>query len=182
MWLYIQQKTDFNDGRPKKMLHIAPEPSLQNKFQTVPGLDYISGDLYDSQVMVKLDVCNLHYSNDTFDIIICSHVLEHVEDDRKAMRELSRVLKRLGWAMFLVPIAAEATFEDPSVTDPVERQRVFGQFDHVRCYGPDFAQRLEDNGFVVHVAKTEDLVEQEEAKRLGLLWGEIIFFCQKAIQ
>jgi len=182
MWLFIEKRADFNDRRPKKMLHIAPEPSLRNKFQEIHALDYVSGDLYDSKAMVKLDICNLHYSDDAFDIIICSHVLEHVDDDRKAMRELSRVLKHTGWAMFLIPITADATFEDQSITDPVERERVFGQFDHVRSYGPDFVQRLEDNGFIVHVTKTDDLVEPEEAERLGLLWGEMIFFCQKAIK
>src|SRR5262249_12426105 len=77
------------------------------------------------------------------------HVLEHVPDDRRAMREFYRVLKPGGWAILLVPITVERTFEDPAVVDPAERLRLFGQEDHVRRYGPDYGDRLSEAGFAV---------------------------------
>jgi SAM-dependent methyltransferase len=102
------------------------------------------------RAMVRMDITDIQYPKDTFDVIYCSHVLEHVVDDRKAMREFHRVLRPDGWALLLVPITVEKTFEDPSVTDPEERLSVFGQEDHVRCYGPDYVERLRnpDSRFV----------------------------------
>lgn len=179
IWLFLQQRADFGNGAGKKLLHIAPEPALSNRLRRMKGLDYISGDLYDPKAMVKLDICSLQFPDNTFDVILCSHVLEHVEDDQKAIRELSRVLKGSGWAVILVPITAQATIEDPSVTSPVERERLFGQFDHVRRYGPDFRSRLESNGFRVQVIPTSDLADEGEAARLGLSQNDEIFLCQR---
>jgi SAM-dependent methyltransferase len=179
IWLFLQQRSDLGNDAGKKLLHIAPEPALNKRLRQMQGLDYISGDLYDPKAMVKLDICSLQFPDNTFDVILCSHVLEHVEDDRKAMRELSRVLKGSGWAVILVPITARATIEDPSVTSPVERERLFGQFDHLRCYGPDFRSRLEANGFQVGVVPTTDLAGADEVERFGLSQSDEIFLCQK---
>jgi SAM-dependent methyltransferase len=131
-WLYFNQRTNLFDGSAKKMLHVAPEPSIATRLQKVAGIDYLSADLFDPAAMVKMDITDIQYPDNSFDVIYCSHVLEHVPQDRRAMRELARVLKPGGWAVLAVPIKGEKTFEDASVTAPEERERLFGQFDHVR--------------------------------------------------
>ena len=136
----------------KKMLHVAPEEQLSRLFGSALGIDYLSADLLSSNAMIRMDIMDIQYPDETFDVIYCSHVLEHVSDDRKAMRELHRVLRTGGWAILQVPIStAEVTFEDPKITRPKERERAFGQFDHVRRYGADYKDRLEDAGFSVEV-------------------------------
>lgn len=131
--------------------------------------------------MEKMDITDIHHPDHSFDVIVCSHVLEHVSDDRRAMRELCRVLRPSGWAILNVPINADRTFEDPSITDPQERQRVFGQHDHVRNYGPDDQHRLEEAGFAVSVTYPTDLLSPADIERQGLGKGGAgeIFFCRK---
>ncbi len=119
--LYIRKETDLHDGRPKRILHIAPEPYLARLFRAAENVDYLSGDLMDVNAMVRMDITDIQYPDNSFDVVYCSHVMEHVPDDRRAMRELCRVLVPEGWAILQVPITAETTFEDPSVTDPRER-------------------------------------------------------------
>ena len=128
----------------------------------------MTADLFNPRVMVSMDVTNIRYPNHSFDVIYCSHVFEHVVDDRKAMREFRRVLKPGGWAILNVPITVERTFEDPTVIDPAERLRLFGQDDHVRCYGPDYVDRLREAGFTVEVTTVADLVPAETATQMGL--------------
>jgi ubiquinone/menaquinone biosynthesis C-methylase UbiE len=131
--------------------------------------------------MERMDITDIHHPDNSFDVIYCSHVLEHVSDDRKAMGEFCRVLRPSGWAMLNVPINAAQTFEDPSITDPAERERVFGQYDHVRNYGPDYKQRLEEAGFSVLMSSPADLLSPSEMERQGLGGpgaGEI-YFCRK---
>src|SRR5262249_34549913 len=134
----------------------------------------------DKRAMIAMDIAAIDLPNDSFDVIYCSHVLEHVADDRRAMRELRRVLKPDGWAILLVPITASATVEDPSVVDPAERLRMFGQEDHVRRYGPDYIDRLRDAEFDVTEINVHDLMGQADAQRMGLLQAAgSIHFCRK---
>ena len=162
------------------MLHVAPERCLESRFRETIGENYITADLFNPRAMVKMDVAEIKYGDESFDVIYCSHVLEHVEDDRRAMREFYRVLKKNGWAILLVPICGEKTFEDPSVVEPQERLRVFGQADHVRIYGPDYVDRLRGAGFKVKVTTVDDLFEKNDAIRMGLtpISGEI-YYCTK---
>lgn len=176
-WLFFAKMQLFSE-LPKRMLHIAPEPGLTARILEIPGIDYVSIDLNDSFAMFKMDVTNIEYPNSTFDIIYCSHVLEHVKKDRKAISELQRVLKPNGYAVILVPIIGSKTIE-ASVTDPVEREKLFGQFDHVRSYGSDFKQRLEQVGFECKIFETEDIVKPSQISRLGLSEDENIFLCSK---
>ncbi len=118
--------------------------------------------------MVRMDITDIDYADETFDVIFCSHVLEHVPDDRRAIRELNRVLKSDGWAVFLVPVTAERTFEDRSITAPSDRLRLFGHEDHVRRYGPDFVERLEAGGFTVGVTIASDFLTRKEIIRMGI--------------
>jgi SAM-dependent methyltransferase len=182
LWLFLQKKTNLFDGSPRKMLHVAPEPVFESRFAKQLGADYLSADLFNPRAMVKMDITHIQYPDQSFDVIYCSHVLEHVQNDRQAMREFFRVLRNNGWAILLVPITSEETFEDPSITDPAERLKAFGQEDHVRKYGPDYADRLRDAGFTVQVTKAGDLVGSEEATRMGLTSASgDIFYCTKAI-
>lgn len=181
LWLYVSRRTNLFDGKPKKMLHVAPELCFESILQQRLGDNYITADLFSPRAMVKMDITNIDYPDQSFDVIYCSHVLEHVQDDRKAMREFYRTLKSNGWAILLVPIAAEETFEDPSIIETEERLRVFGKEDHVRNYGPDYANRLRDAGFSVEVTKVNDLIQnEEEIHRMGLTpaSGEI-YYCTK---
>lgn len=180
LWLYLSRNTDIFDGRPKKMLHVAAEQCFETRFRKRLGDSYVTADLKKPRAMVKMDITDIKYPDESFDAIYCSHVLEHVQADKQAMREFYRVLKGDGWAILLVPISAEETFEDPSIVDPQERERVFGQRTHVRRYGPDYITRLREAGFGVKTTKVSDLVQQDEVVRMGLTpaSGEI-YYCTK---
>lgn len=186
-WLYVSTRTNLFDGKPKRMLHVAPEPGIELKLKQLLGQGYLTADLSNPKAMVKMDITDIQYPAETFDIIYCSHVLEHVKDDRKAIRELCRVLKSTGWAILDVPIAvydaqipADRTIEDPTITDPEQRLKAFGQQDHVRRYGPDYADRLREAGFIVSVIAVEDLLDPNEAVRMGLsLWKDPLHYCTK---
>jgi SAM-dependent methyltransferase len=180
IWLYVTRRTDLLDGRPRRMLHVAPEIQLAHLFQRQKHIGYLSADLTNPGAMVRMDITDIQYPDETFDVIYCSHVLEHVPEDRKAMREFFRVLKSGGWAILQVPIKGERTFEDPSVATPEERMRVFGQHDHVRRYGPDYRDRLVDAGFSVTVDDFARELDEHTVRRFGLMRSESIFLCRKA--
>ncbi|MCL4743728.1 class I SAM-dependent methyltransferase [Candidatus Kuenenia sp.] len=130
-----------------------------------------------------MDITNIQYPDQSFDVIYCSHVLEHVDDDKQAMREFFRVLKNSGWAILLVPFTSEKTYEDPSIIEPAKRLKAFGQEDHVRRYGSDYVDRLREAGFIVKVTNVNDLVNGDEAVRMGLTpaSGEIYYYCTKSL-
>lgn len=142
-----------------RLLHVAPEVATAQVFRAVPDVDYVGGDLLGEFEGVRLDVTDLEFPDDHFDGVICSHVLEHVPDDRAAMRELRRVLKPGGWGILPVPNPRkqQVTDEDPSVTDPEERRLRFGQADHVRKYGWDYLDRLREAGFDAVLEDQEEL-------------------------
>jgi SAM-dependent methyltransferase len=180
VWLYLDAKTDLFDGRNKNLLHVAPERCFKKRFRERLGAGYVTADLLDPGVTVKMDVTDIPYPNGFFDAIYCSHVLEHVQNDRRAMREFYRVLKPDGWAILLVPITAPVTLEDSCVVEPNECLRIFGQEDHVRRYGPDYVERLRDAGFKVAVTKVSDLFKKEDQTLMGLtLASGEIYSCTK---
>lgn len=147
----------------------------------MPNLDYISADLDSPLAMVKMDITNILFENNSFDVILCSHVLEHIIDDNKAMRELFRVLKPGGWAILQTPIdlKLDKTFEDHSIVSPEERERFFGQSDHVRIYGRDYVNRLLKAGFEVTVESYPKDLSPNIIKKHVLSENEDIFFCTK---
>jgi SAM-dependent methyltransferase len=130
VWWYFQSSTDLFDGRPKRMLHIAPERCLEPRLRAAIGAGYLTGDLRDPLAMERIDITDIRHPDSSFDVIYCSHVLEHVPDDRRAMAELRRVLKPSGWAVLLVPIFGERTVEDATIKDP--RTAMALATDHVR--------------------------------------------------
>ena len=162
------------------MLHIAPERCFEPKLKKLLKRNYITADLYDSHAMIKMDITEIIYPDDYFDVIYCSHVLEHVQDDRKAMKEFYRLLKPGGWAILIVPIEAEKTFEDPSITEPSDRLKIFGQEDHVRIYGNDYIDRLIEAGFRVQISSARDLLKKIDQELMGLTSeNEKVFYCTK---
>ncbi len=178
-WLFIKQKGLLRPGL--RILHVAPERCLREKLTILPGVKYTAGDKFTPGYnyppgTVDLDITSIQFPDDHFDLILCSHVLEHVPDDRMAMRELHRVLKPGGTAILMVPIVLQnsATEEDPSVTDPHERIRLYGQFDHVRLYGRDYVQRLQEAGFTVTEDALAERLTAEDVFRYGLLRSEVV--------
>jgi len=139
----------------------------------------MTADLFAEDVDVKMDICDIRFADETFDIVYCSHVLEHVPDDRKAMREFRRVMKPQGWAILLVPITVQQTVEDPSIIDPKERLRLFGQEDHVRRYGLDYVERLKISGLAVKKVLPDDFLSNDDILLMGITQaaGEI-YFCR----
>lgn len=180
LWLYIERKTGFLNKPPRSALHVAPEGILENKFRPLFGKGYITADLFAKDVDVKMDITNIQFPDNSFEFVYCSHVLEHVPDDRKAMREFRRVLSTDGVAILLVPITVEKTVEDPTVEDPKERLRLFGQEDHVRNYGPDYVDRLIEAGFTVAKIRPADFLDSTEIQKMAITpaAGDI-YICKK---
>lgn len=175
MWLFLQSETDFFT-KTYKVLHIAPEQEFLRKFKKMKNLDYISADLYSPIVDVKADILDLPFENESYDIVFCNHVLEHIEDDQKAMSELYRVMKKGGWGILQVPMknSLEKTYEDFSITDPKEKQKHFGQYDHVRWYGMDYFDRLKNVGFEVDINYYSKTFSADQIKKYGLIANEIL--------
>lgn len=180
LWLYLQRETDFFTS-PKKVLHFAPEQAFYKRFRQLENLDYTTTDLESPLADVKADICNLPFEDNSFDVILCNHVLEHIPNDTKAMQELYRILKPGGMGIFQIPQDTKraTTFEDDSITDKKERTRIFGQYDHVRIYGLDYFDKLRTIGFKVNPVDYTVNFTQEEIERYGLAKGEIIPVCFK---
>lgn len=175
MWLYLKKETNFFETQPK-LLHIAPEHCFIKRFEKLFGNKYITADLESPLAKVKMDIQAIPFPENEFDVIFCNHILEHVEDDRLAISEMFRVMRPGGWGIMLSPVTKglAVTREDPSVITPEGRLEAFGQKDHVREYGEDYPQRLEQSGFVVESINYASRFTPEEQERYGLK-DEIIY-------
>ena len=180
LWLYLQNETDFFEKK-MKVLHFAPEAAFLKKFKKLKNISYDTIDLDSPLADIKADICDLPIKNDSYDFILCNHVLEHIIDDNKAMKELYRILRKNGKGIFQVPLNMELkkTYEDFSITDPKERNKAFGQYDHVRVYGMDFFERLKNVGFKVEKCEYTSKLSEEEKTKYCLPKKEIIPVCRK---
>ena len=179
MWLYLKKQTDFFSA-PLKVLHVAPEHCFIDRFEALPNLEYITADIESPLAKVKMDVHSIPFPDNSFDVIFCNHVLEHVEDDLLACSEFNRVLKPSGWGILQSPVyPLEKTLEDKSITDPAERERIFGQRDHVRKFGKDYAERLRKSGLKIEENQFVKQITVDLIKRNALPKDEVIFVCRK---
>ena len=180
MWLYLKERTNFFT-QPHKLLHIAPELCFIKTFKGMKNLDYTTADLESPLADVKMDVHSIPFDDHTFDVVFCNHVMEHVDNDIKAMSEIHRVLKPGGWAIIQSPqdYSRAETLEDPSITDPKERERIYWQSDHVRLFGMDYGKRLQKAGFQVTEDRYVMELPEETVMRYALPPKEIIYFCAK---
>jgi SAM-dependent methyltransferase len=181
LWLYLKEKTDFFTDQ-LYFLHIAPELCFIHRFEKLENLNYVTADIESPLAKIKMDIHSIPFEPDTFDVVMCNHVLEHVENDILAMKEVYRVLKPGGWAILQVPFMGknlEKTFEDPSVNTGAERQKVYGQRDHVRIYGQDYPERLRNAGFEVYEDDFVKVLPEKQVVRYALPPDEIIYLCRK---
>ena len=179
MWLFLKKQTDFFSA-PLKVLHVAPEHCFINRFEALPNLEYITADIESPLAKIKMDVHSIPFPNNSFDVIFCNHVLEHVEDDLLACAEFNRVLKPNGWGILQSPVyLLEKTIEDKTITDPAERERVFGQRDHVRKFGKDYAERLRKSGLKIEENQFVKQIGADLIKKYALPKDEVIFVCSK---
>ena len=179
-WLYLKNETTFFSA-PLRVLHFAPEQAFVQKFKKQKNLTYTTTDLNSPIADVKADICDLPFKDNSFDFIICNHVLEHIPDDTKAMQELYRVLAPSGTAIVQVPYDAkrEITFEDNTITDQRERTRIFGQYDHLRVYGMDYFKKLSSIGFEVNALDYTSGMTSDDIERYRLCKGELLPVCKK---
>ncbi|RTR36438.1 glycosyltransferase [Robertmurraya yapensis] len=179
--LFIEEETDIKEQKTK-VLHIAPEKNIRNWLISLKNIDYTCGDLFPSdRNMEKIDITNIQYNDNSFEFIICSHVLEHVPDDSKAMKELCRILKQGGKGILQVPIALnlDETYEDDRIISPEDRLLNFGQEDHVRVYAKDYIQKLENAGFIVCQYNFAEKNGVAEAEKYGLTLSDIVYIVSK---
>ncbi|MEQ8363466.1 MAG: methyltransferase domain-containing protein [Cyclobacteriaceae bacterium] len=181
IWLYLQEETNFFTTS-LNVLHIAPEACFMQRFEKQHGEGYITADLESPLAKVKMDIHEMPFDNNHFDVVLCNHVLEHVADDIKAMREIHRVLKPGGWALVQVPFFSpvpEVTFEDNSITDPKEREKRFGQDDHVRKFGKDYADRINMSGLKSEANTFAASLPTEQTHRYGIEGKEVLYLGRK---
>ena len=174
LWLYLTNETNFFTSK-KKVLHMAPEQCFLSRFKKL-NHEYITADIDSPIADVKADIVNLPFTDNSFDVVLCNHVLEHIQDDTKAMKELFRVMKKGGMGIFQVPqdLNRDVTFEDNSITDPKERAKIFGQYDHVRVYGRDYFDKLRSVGFKVEEVNYSQKISSELSSRYRLMEGELL--------
>lgn len=177
IWLYLKEQTNFF-SKKLDVLHIAPEPCFMKRFEKQHGEKYITADIESPLAKVKMDIHQIPFPDNHFDAVLCNHVLEHVADDIKAMSEIHRVLKPGGWAIMQVPFFSpipETTYEDTSITNPRDREKAFGQDDHVRMFGKDYAQRIARAG----LKPEENEFAKTQPDRYGISKNEIIYIGKK---
>lgn len=181
MALYMKRKTNFYTAN-LKVLHVAPEYCFIDRFEQMKNLEYITADIESPLAKVKMDIHQIPFPEASFDVAICNHVMEHVDDYILAMSELHRVLKPGGWALIQSPqdMKYEVTYEDPTITDPKEREKHFLQNDHLRLFGRNYGRELEKGGFKVTEDRfVMDELSKAEVLRYSLPGEEIVYFCQK---
>jgi SAM-dependent methyltransferase len=190
LYLFFQENLELfsNSDRPARVLHFAPEKAFFEYFSNIPDLNYFPCDLFPenyksdpTKKVYTVDITNIDFEDNYFDFILCNHVLEHIPDDKRAMSELYRVMSKDGSGIFQVPIdySRSVTYEDWNIISPEEREKAFGQNDHVRWYGNDYKNRLEKVGFKVDEIDYASKYSTDEIFKFGLAKSEMIYLCRK---
>ncbi|MEO5943108.1 MAG: methyltransferase domain-containing protein [Ferruginibacter sp.] len=183
LWMYFENKTNLYK-EPVKLLHVAPENVFFNHFKNQKNIDYLPGDIYPHLYPADtkyFDILNPTTADNSFDVIICNHVFQYIEEDKKAMQNVYHLMKPGGWGIMQVPIntARTETYEDANITDPLEREKAFGLKEHVRYYSYDYADKLRAAGFTVLVDDYTAAFTEEEIFKYGFWKGDAIYFCTK---
>ena len=175
LWLYLDRETNFLSSN-LKVLHVAPEQVFYKKFKKLKNWEYFTFDLNSPIADIKGDLISTNFKDEYFDLIICNHVLEHIEDDKSALDEMYRILKYNGISILQVPINVkrENTFEDLSIKSKIQREKYFGQYDHVREYGLDFKDRVEQAGFKVEMINYSKKISEDLVIKYGLMKDDLI--------
>ena len=179
LWLYLKKETDFFNSN-NKILHFAPEQCFHKFFKSF-FKNYTTTDLNSPIVDIKADICNLPFNDNSFDYILCNHVLEHIYDDEKAMKEIYRVLNKNGIAILQVPIDINSnlTREGRDIDNKQDRNKLFGQYDHLRMYGLDYFKKLKKVGFKVKNIDYLSKLKKEEVEKFSLINSGTIPVCIK---
>lgn len=163
-----------------KILHFAPEPSIQKVIRQNKQIDYYTGDIRPGRAMYVIDITDIQYKDNTFDYIISNHIMEHIPDEGKAVSEIKRVLKPNGKWILSFPICTDMkTYEDKTITSPEQRLEKYGQKDHVRLYGYDFAERYEGYGLELQIYSPEKELDNDQINKFGFIKDDIIIVATK---
>jgi SAM-dependent methyltransferase len=178
-WLLWQNRPELL-GEIGSLLHLAPEWALRRRLGALPEVRYVTADLDAPDVDLHLDLTGSELPTGAFDAILCSHVLEHIEDDRSAMRELRRLTAPGGWCLVMVPIdlTRESTYEDPAVVAPAARHAAFWRPDHVRLYARDIGDRLREAGFDVEAIDPIAEFGADACRRCAIGPAEYLWLCR----
>jgi SAM-dependent methyltransferase len=183
VWAYLKDQTSLFEA-DQRLLHLAPEYCFLRKFRNMSNLDYVTGDLNSPWADHHFDCHDIPFPAESFDVAMANHLLEHVDNDRRVMAEFFRILRPGGWGIFQVPIdyESEDTKEDRSITDPMERERLYWQQDHVRLYGhQDYPQRWREAGFDVEVVDMKALLGETRYERLALHGEQWVYVVKKPL-
>ncbi len=182
LWKFLNEETGLFSEK-MNVLHLAPEQPFIKRFRTLKNLNYTTADLVSPLADVRTDIRDMHqFPDNAFDLFMANHVMEHIDNEQQALKEIYRILKPGGMAILQIPMnyAAENTDEDLSITDPREREKRFGQYDHVRMYGRDYPQRLRKAGFEVEENQLVMKLPTETVERFRFDKNEVIYVCRKA--
>jgi SAM-dependent methyltransferase len=181
MWLYLRDQSNFFTAEHLDVLHIAPEQCFHGQFKAQKNIKYVTGDLVSPLADLHFDLHSIPLADNSFDVVFCNHVLEHVDDALQCMRELHRVLRPGGWGIMQVPqdFNRDTTYEDASIITPEDREKHFWQKDHVRLFGNDYPQWLEKAGFNVEAFDKESKYDAKMIERYRLQKQEILYIVHK---
>jgi SAM-dependent methyltransferase len=184
LWMFLEKQTSLFT-KPSKLLHVAPERVFFKRFKQAKSIDYYPADKFPKGYPAgtkHLDLLQPGMPDHSFDAVICNHVFQYIIEDRSAIKNVYNMLRPGGWAILQVPIDwnRDVSYEDYTITDPRERERIYGLSEHVRWYGKDYAHRLEEAGFRVEMHDFIDRFTPEETDRYGFWKGEKIFYCLKS--
>lgn len=179
MLLWLMRRHEYLFLPPARVLDVAPSQAVRNFLWPRLGDGYVTMDLMAERVRVRADLTKLSFADDSFDVIICYHVLEHIPDDRAAIGELARVLKPGGIAFIQVPRSPDADTDEDPAAGVEERIRRFGQDDHVRQYGRDLESRLAAGGLIPRTQKPAALLSEHDIARFGLKTDEEVWICRR---
>lgn len=181
LYLFLTNLKSTTLDQNIKLLHIAPDTEFPSFFKSRKNINYYNGDIDKNLADLEIDITKTNFENNFFDVIICNHVLEQIENDFIALQEIFRVLKRGGFAILQSPISRvlRETYENKSLRTPDDYLREYGQSDMRRIYGQDYQSRLESVGFKVNVYRPDSFLSYDLIKRYGISLHENIYIGSK---